>query len=411
MPWMTRGNHMRTGRLMMSIVDRFGKRVALIPDRFAHYRAPVFRLIGDPKHSSVQVTVFADMNERRAGIRLANPEEFPTGDSYSGTQWKPTFDVSLWKFRFQCGVLGAATFGKYDTYVFWGDAGRPTTWVAALTARLRGKRVLFWTHGLYGSEKGLKKFIRLSFYRIAHGILLYGDWSKKLLESVRPSMPPLWVIYNSLDVVSQLEIVRSLKLRDLTKLKSKLFHADAKVLAFVGRLNPSKKLELLFQAVKRIREEYSNDIRLLIIGDGPEKEDLVSLAHQLGIWEAVHFYGAAYNDEITIPLLAMSDILVAPGEVGLTAMHALVAGTPVITHSDMVHQMPEAEAVQDGVNGGTFDYGSVSDLASTITRVLTLLEAGEMSADKCREIILKRYHPAFQKRIFESAVLNEALGD
>lgn len=46
-----------------------------------------------------------------------------------------------------------------------------------------------------------------------------------------------------------------------------------------------------------------------------------------------------------------ADLCVSPGNVGLTAMHSLVFGCPVITHNCFEWQMPEFEAIQPGITG------------------------------------------------------------
>jgi glycosyltransferase involved in cell wall biosynthesis len=42
------------------------------------------------------------------------------------------------------------------------------------------------------------------------------------------------------------------------------------------------------------------------------------------------FYGESYNERELAPLIALADVCVSPGNVGLTAIHALTYGTPVI---------------------------------------------------------------------------------
>ena len=42
---------------------------------------------------------------------------------------------------------------------------------------------------------------------------------------------------------------------------------------------------------------------------------------------------------------------VSPGNVGLTAIHSLSYGTPVLTHNNFNNQMPEVESIQPGFNG------------------------------------------------------------
>ena len=77
---------------------------------------------------------------------------------------------------------------------------------------------------------------------------------------------------------------------------------------------------------------------MVIIGDGQEREKLEKLSRQLDV--KTWFYGACYDDVQTAQLIYDADICVSPGNVGLTAMHVMSFGTPVITHSNFVNQMP-----------------------------------------------------------------------
>lgn len=65
----------------------------------------------------------------------------------------------------------------------------------------------------------------------------------------------------------------------------------------------------------------------------------------------VHFYGSVYDEQAISDLLTDVDICVAPGDVGLTCMHSLVYGTPVIIHDNPDFQMPEYEAINPWQNG------------------------------------------------------------
>lgn len=70
----------------------------------------------------------------------------------------------------------------------------------------------------------------------------------------------------------------------------------------------------------------------------------------------VWFYGSCYDEQTNAELIYNADMCVAPGNVGLTAIHAMTFGCPVITHSDFKWQMPEFEAIHPGKTG---DFSSV----------------------------------------------------
>ncbi|MFI4875530.1 MAG: glycosyltransferase [Blastopirellula sp. JB062] len=104
---------------------------------------------------------------------------------------------------------------------------------------------------------------------------------------------------------------------------------DARLLVAVGRLWPQKRLKDLIWAVDilgRIRQ----DVHLLVVGDGPQRDRLVKFARQTNTQNNVHFLGA--RDDVP-QLLAHADCFVlASGYEGQSnaLMEAMVAGVPAV---------------------------------------------------------------------------------
>lgn len=80
------------------------------------------------------------------------------------------------------------------------------------------------------------------------------------------------------------------------------------------------------------------------------------------------FYGACYDEKQIAEFLYNADLCVSPGNVGLNAMHAMTFGCPVIRHSNMVAQMPEVEAIEDGLTGTYFEENNIESLAQSIKK-------------------------------------------
>jgi glycosyltransferase involved in cell wall biosynthesis len=137
-------------------------------------------------------------------------------------------------------------------------------------------------------------------------------------------------------------------------------------LFFVGRLTTIKKLDMVLRAMAQLKEN-GQDYNMTFIG-GDVQGELEALAKDLGLQDNVWFYGPCYDEKILGNMIYNANLCVSPGNIGLTAMHSLVFGTPAITHNDFPHQMPEFEAVQDGVTGTFFQYGNVESLAEGIER-------------------------------------------
>jgi glycosyltransferase involved in cell wall biosynthesis len=107
------------------------------------------------------------------------------------------------------------------------------------------------------------------------------------------------------------------------------------------------------------------------------------------------------------PLISLADICVAPGEVGLTAMHSLVYGTPVITHNNYLFQMPEYEAIIEGKTGSLYEYGSNDSLIEKIKQWLENGTDREVIRENCYKIIYDYYNPKKQVEFINNAVMDK----
>jgi glycosyltransferase involved in cell wall biosynthesis len=95
--------------------------------------------------------------------------------------------------------------------------------------------------------------------------------------------------------------------------------------------------------------------------------------------------------------------VVSPGKVGLTAIHALAYGTPVITHANFDVQRPEFEAILPGQTGDFFPEGDVDELAQVLTRWLDT----PRSEDERRSAVASieaNYTPKRQVELIEAAL-------
>lgn len=268
------------------------------------------------------------------------------------------------KWYWQPGVM-RKLFKHYESYLLIGETHALSTWLLCIMACIIGKRnkIYFWTHGWYGKETGLEKQIKKFYYRLAGGgIFLYGNYAKELMIKENFNPDKLYVIHNSLNYSQQLTLRSKCECSSFFK---DHFGNSNPVLVMIGRLNIRKHLDMLFNAVAKLKEEgllYN----IVLIGDGEDKGKLVDLSKELSITEQVWFYGACYDEATNANLIYNADLCVVPGDVGLTAIHSMMFGTPVITHNHFPFQGPEFEAIHQGQTGDYYEYGSVCSLANTI---------------------------------------------
>jgi len=172
-------------------------------------------------------------------------------------------------------------------------------------------------------------------------------------------------------------------LTDQYKIKaSKEFAVDKKdiVILSIGRLSSEKGHSLLIDAFAELHKKYSDseNLKMILLGEGPEKKNLMAQAAEYGFYSVnsnsterllankVNFPGHACDIR---KYLAVSDIAVIPSlyeGFGIVVIEAMAAGIPVIA-SD-VGGIPEI--ITNGINGILFNPGSSSEIALQILNLI-----------------------------------------
>lgn len=353
------------------------------------YREGIFRLMDDDPELEVD---FAFGEESQGGIALLDATKLNGFRSYLHNIYRKSGKL-VWQRR----SIRLAFSRKYDAYILTGNPGIRSNWIITLCARLLGRKVYLWTHGLQGSESRSTLRKNMAYFRRASHLLLYSEGAReRLLQKGYPA-ERMTVIYNSLDYDKQLAI-RS-QIGDGGFIRN-YFGNDLPLLMFVGRLTWVKQLGLLLEAIRPL------DCNLVLVGDGPMRAELEQKTEAYGLTDRVWFYGETYDDHVIGTLLYHSAACVSPGNIGLTAMHALTFGTPVVTHSNPASQMPEAEAILPGTTGSLFEEGNTLSLSEAIRPWLTLTTSERQRIrENCYAVIDQKYNPRNQLNILHKLLL------
>lgn len=152
--------------------------------------------------------------------------------------------------------------------------------------------------------------------------------------------------------------------------------AEQPTILFVGRLQPRKRLDLLLCACAQL----PNPPRLVIVGDGPERDRLASLALQ--VFPTAEFTGSKHGAELD-PYFAAADLFVLPGTGGLAIQQAMSHALPVIvakgdgTQDDLVRdrngwQVPpdDLEALVAALTGAVSDVPRLRRMGAESYRIV-----------------------------------------
>jgi N-acetyl-alpha-D-glucosaminyl L-malate synthase BshA len=167
---------------------------------------------------------------------------------------------------------------------------------------------------------------------------------------------------------------------DVAAPRESLVPAGHKLLVHVSNFREVKRVKDVVRIFARLRRALP--ATLMMVGDGPDRNDAEQEARDLGISDEVHFLGRL---DAVAPLLAAADLFVLPSQTesfGLAALEAMACGTPVLTTN--VGGLPEV--ITDGVEGLLEPVGSVEAMAR---RAIDLLKDPAVH-DRMREAALAR---------------------
>lgn len=117
-------------------------------------------------------------------------------------------------------------------------------------------------------------------------------------------------------------------------------------LLFIGRLIPSKRLDLFLSYGETLQKQYPQ-VELHIIGDGPERSQ-IEATQKNGV--ALNWYGTLTDERDIAPIMEQVSLVFIPGHSGLSVNHAFMYGRPYITCHGPSHA-PELDYLENGEEG------------------------------------------------------------
>ncbi len=353
----------------------------------AAYREPVYSLLDKEVDCIFHFCSNTDTTLKQMDYNVLNDYRFDIKEKIIHGQWRVFEGMKRIEFE------------KDDVIVCPGNIRYLSIWSLLLKNKLRKRnRVILWTHGAYGRESRMQFIIKRLFYRLADHVFLYGDYAKDIfLRHHIMDERKITVVWNSLDYDKQIKY----RTKECDNIIQGHFNNDYPTILFIGRLTYEKKLDMLVEALHRLeyRDEYYNCV---FIGKGEASEDILRAADKYGLASRVWLYGACYDDEEMFPLLNNADLCVSPGNVGLTAIHVMTYGIPVISHDDYSHQGPEFEAIKEGETGSFYKKDNLDSLVDCISKWFKNAPSKDKVRRNCYSVIDNYYNPHVQVSIIKS---------
>ena len=374
------------------------EKILFITNFFPSYRKSIWEKLLSIKKSNVTFCFDPIQNE---GIQVE--ELFFLDFKSGGNNFKKVKNFYFFgRVIWQSKIIKECLSTSFNQAIFIGDMNILSTWIGLIICRLRNKKTILWTHGFYGKENFIKRYLRIIFYSIGNKYLVYEQRGKKLMIDAGFNSSKIFVIYNSLDYELQKKYFENYQKNNLKREFNFFKNPKLKTILFLGRLTSVKKIDLLINSINKLNSKRVH-FNLLIIGAGPQ-ENLLKKISKKGLEKGwIYFYGKTYNESELSKLIYSSDLMVSPGNTGLNAVHALSYGTPVGTHNNFNKQMPEAAIIEDKMTGFFFNENDSDDLSLKIDLWFSKFNSNTTKAIR-RRFIDEKYNPEYQLKVILEAL-------
>ena len=225
-----------------------------------------------------------------------------------------------------------------------------------------GKYVPFITtlHGtditLVGKDKTYEPVVTFSLNE-SDAITAVSNNLKEETLKFFPIEKNIEVIYNFVDV-------HRFNKRPVEAFKRVIAPNGERILVHASNFRPVKRVEDVIHIYAKLRERMP--AKLLMVGDGPERQNCENIARELGVCDGIRFLGKQEQIE---EIMAISDLFVLPSQYesfGLAALEAMAAHVPVL--SSNAGGLPEINI--PGKTGYMFDIGDVDQAAQYAYEIL-----------------------------------------
>lgn len=266
-------------------------------------------------------------------------------------------------------------FTEYRLVLHVADFKFVTLWLSLLLKPIVRSKV--WLHGQGGYKRSglIHKFIYLMSVAMSSGYICYNKYSADNLKSILPRF-----LHHKIEVVEN-----SLYLEPVHE----VCNVSSNDLFYIGRVRNRCGLETLLEASALA----GVDVR--IVGDG-DQNYIDELKNR---FVNATFYGNIYERDEQLKIAGDCLAGAYGGDAGLSVVHYMAFGLPVIVHRDIkMHMGPEPSYVVDEVNGLLFNRDDVVDLCRAILQLKFNAELRYRLAVRSLETFNKLNEPAMHKK-------------
>ena len=369
-------------------------RVAAVTNCVPHYRKRFWERVHE--RGTLEVTIYCQTEWPASGLRLVH-DEIP----------QEVVPLQVWgdggRWGWQRLPLSLVS-DDFDAFYWMGNARLISSllWTTALATLGKPVVLVGQAHSAGSSPRG--EAMRLRWWRRFKHLVVYTDDDAQYLRTKGFHGHYIRGLNNGLDQQRIDLATRMWPQGQLARFVEEQGLSDRKVTVSLGRIYDRQQLDLFVEALPELVKRHPTLLHL-VIGDGPLWQPLQARVEQLGMADHVRWLGAIYEEEQLAPWLLSSRVLVHPGAIGLTLMHAFGYGLPVITHDNPERHNPEFAAFETGATGRLFREGDVGSLVECVSSLIEDPEGTRMMGDAALEKVQKHYNIEVMVDRFTEVVL------
>lgn len=192
-----------------------------------------------------------------------------------------------------------------------------------------------------------------------------SDYVTSVSESLKQDTLKLFNIKKEIEVIPNfIELEKSTDDAHNPCKRSLMATADQKIITHISNFRKVKRIPDVIDVFYKIQQKLN--VKLMMVGDGPEKEKAEIRCEELGITSKVIFFG---NSNEVDRILSYTDLFLLPSETesfGLAALEAMAWGVPVISSNSG----GLSEVNFEGISGYLSDVGDTNDMAQKAISIL-----------------------------------------
>jgi N-acetyl-alpha-D-glucosaminyl L-malate synthase BshA len=222
-----------------------------------------------------------------------------------------------------------------------------------------------------------------------------SDFVTSVSQSLKDDTLKLFNIKNEIQVIPNFIELDKHEVEAVTSCRRSIMASEnERIITHISNFRKVKRIPDIIKIFYKIQQDIP--AKLMMVGDGPEKEKAELLCEELGIQDKVIFFG---NSNEIDKILSYTDLFLLPSETesfGLAALEAMAWSVPIISSNS--GGLPEVNF--DGVSGYLSDVGNTDEMAENAIKILkddvVLAEFKKNALSVAKQFDIKNILPLYE---------------